>query len=662
MKRQLTLLLALLIAAMSYSQSKFGDVTQEELEMKVYPNDTTASAVILLKEGETRFVYDDVNDFFKYEYTIKMKIKILKEDGLNWCNHEVEYYEGNKSVEREDVRGLSGTTYNLENGKIIKTKLSNDYIFEEDINNKYKLRKFTLPGAKVGSVIEYKYTVVSRFFIDLRGFVFQSSIPTARVRCEISIPEYFKYNLDMRGYETINTKKSPENGSFNIRYKGYDGRMYNERISYGMEKIMFSADNIPALKPEPYVWCLSDYISKVTFELNSFQLPHSRISTYSTNWADIDKELCDNEFFGGNLKRANLFKNDAVAADNPIEGISLVLNMIKKRVKWNGKNSMSPTNLKDALKDGLANSAGVNFLLINALKASGFEAYPVVLSTRENGRIPISHPSILAFNNTITAVKIDTAYYFTDASDIYGSWNVLPEKCMVDRARVIIDKDRAFWKNLSRISQAKIVVTGNVKLEDMQIKTEYVSSYSDMAARDYRKDYYAFDSREAFIEDLATKNNGTVLDYEITGLDTPGSAVKYQYTLEKDMDTDSEIMYLNPMIDMIIPKSLFTEETRKLPINFNYPLNYTQLVTINVPEGYVVEELPISEKLITDNEDLQLLYRINVLGGGKIIRLDYRFKINKLLFLQTDYEMLKDFFGKAVSKNTEQIVLKKVSQ
>ena len=79
MKRVLliTLLLTTLFAT-SFSQDlsrKYGKVTNYELEMKSYDQDTSAVAVVLYETGYTG--YDLLNGRFELYNDIKKKIKIL---------------------------------------------------------------------------------------------------------------------------------------------------------------------------------------------------------------------------------------------------------------------------------------------------------------------------------------------------------------------------------------------------------------------------------------------------------------------------------------------------------------------------------------------------------------------------------------------------------
>ena len=81
---------------------------------------------------------------------------------------------------------------------------------------------------------------------------------------------------------------------------------------------------------------------------------------------------------------------------------------------------------------------------------------------------------------------------------------------------------------------------------------------------------------------------------------------------------------------------------------------------VKIPEGYAIEELPQSEKIIFgDNNDLSFTYRIAVTGND--VSVQYQYVVNTLLVLPDAYADLRDFFSKIVQKNSAQIVLKKIA-
>ncbi|MFT4168280.1 MAG: DUF3857 domain-containing protein [Dysgonomonas sp.] len=651
------ILMLLVSTCLSYSQTKFGNATMDEMNMTVYPQDSTASAVILSKEGETRFIYNEVNGF-QFEYTLKVRMKILKNEGLDLCNQSISYYQESRST-GEKIIGLSGTTYNLENGKIVKTKLSNDYIFDEDVENLWKVKKFSMPGAKVGSVIEYKYTITSIYLYELREFVFQASVPTLYTSYEIIIPEYYSYNVNMQGYERIATKRTPENVSFHVSYRDDNGSMRSDRVSVLAEKYYFSGQDIPAIKDEPFLWSLNDYITKVSFELRSIKYPWSTIKSLTASWSDVDKRLLDASSFGGNLKKSGLFKDEISNKGQTIERASEILDLVKAKVKWNEKSDLEPTNLKDALNKKIGNSADLNFLLINALKAGGFEAYPVVMSVRNKGRLPLANPSVSELNYTIAAVKIDTSLFYTDAAAKFGAWNVLPEKCMVQQAR-IIDAAYSGWNDLSSCSKSVYGMIATIGFTDDKMKMTVRDVMREEAALVFKNSYENYKDRNEYIEKLTSRlGGGEIEDFSINGIDTAGTDVRIAYTYLKDKQENGDMIYLNPLVEKLYTENPFKAETRKFPINFGSVTDYKQIISINVPDNYTVEEIPQSAKVVYGDNDLIFLYR--VLASGNKIQLQYSLQINKLILLQDTYPDLQDFFAKIVQQSGNQIVLKKVA-
>ena len=659
MKKIALLILFILISMYSYncySQSKFGNATVEELSMTSYPQDTTAAAVMLLKKGDTRFVYSNLYGF-QFEYTLQVKIKILKTEGLKWCDEEIPYYQARTSS-KEEIRGLSGTTYNLEDGKVIKTKLSKDFIFEEDTDNKQRLRKFTMPAAKVGSVIEYKYTIVSDFFYDLRDFNFQSSIPILYTSFEATLPEYFRYNLNTQGYVAVNPKKEPVNETFHIQYKDDNGRTQATQIRCSADRYNFEATNVPAIKDQSYLWTINDYITKVSFELKSVQMPYSTVKNYSSTWDNIDKEIMESSQFGGNLKKADLFKDEISKGDVSFDRAKEIQNMVKYKVKWNELNAFYPKNLKDALKNGIGTSAEVNFLLINALQAGGFDAFPVIMSTRSNGRMPISHPSISAFNYIITGIQIDTVMYYTDAAAKYGDWNLLPEKCMVPQARILKD-GYGNWVDLTKLSNGSVLKTINLTIENSKLIGRSTDTRKSNASYNGKASYYNHKDQNDYIESINKRLSCEIDSFSISNLDNTTEALQMSYIQSSDVDMSDEYLYITPLSDKPYSENPFKRETRDFPIEFDYLINFVQIINFTVPEGYTVEELPKAERMILNDNDVSLTYRI--VQSNNLIRLHYQYQLKKLQFLPTEYEDLRNFFSKLIAKNSEQIVLKKVA-
>ena len=138
--------------------NRFGKVSKEELEMTEYELDSAAVAVVLY-ENRTIQVDLSANGSFVKDIDVHMRIKVLKEEGVDWGDFSVLKYVS-QSVP-EIVTGIEVVTYNLENGKIVPTKMSRKFIYTEEVSSSLQRISFYAQDVKVGSVIEVKYNIHS---------------------------------------------------------------------------------------------------------------------------------------------------------------------------------------------------------------------------------------------------------------------------------------------------------------------------------------------------------------------------------------------------------------------------------------------------------------------------------------------------------------------
>ena len=140
---------------------KFGDVSMDELKMTVYPQDSTAEAVVLADFGESKLEYNQTAESFQLIFERTRRVKILKKEGLEWANFSIPLYRN--STDEEKVTGLKAVTYNLENSKKVETKAKSESIIKEKYDENYSFTKVTWPNVRVGSVLEVTYRITSDF-------------------------------------------------------------------------------------------------------------------------------------------------------------------------------------------------------------------------------------------------------------------------------------------------------------------------------------------------------------------------------------------------------------------------------------------------------------------------------------------------------------------
>lgn len=634
---------------------KFGECPMELLEMTTYDKDSTASAVVLYENADSRYDINSTTSDFQIVTEYIVRIKILTQEGISFAEAAIPFYKGKNRQSSEEISGLTGFTYNLDGDKILKDKLSKDYIFTEDVSEYIKRLKFAMPVVKAGSVIEYKYKMTSPYYYNPKDYVFQRTIPVKYSIFSIRIPEYFKFSKETKGYEPINAKSESINESYMLGTR---------RLSCSAEKITAETKDLPALKDEDFVWNYNDFKSQINFEINSVDIPGAYYKDYTNSWRKVAERLANDEDFGKQFNNKGLFKEDLPAVlsgkANATDSIRAVLNLVRSKVKWNDRGRLFVTNQSKALKEGTGSSADINALLINALRNAGFETYPVAMSLRSKGRLPFTHPSIDNLNYFVACVYSGANTYFLDGTLAYTDLNIIPVDCMVDKALIV--KSGTFdWMDLSAIGNNMNRTNLSLKFnEEGVLSGNLMESHGGENAFVFKKLYNKAENEQKFIEDIETKNDITVSDYKMEEKITKIFSYTEQYKfLKNNIRLESNVVSFNPLLFLAMKNNSFKPETRKLPVEFPYLQDERINIVVEIPEGYTIDEVPVSEKFVYgDNEIISFSYIVQKAENRIIIVCVTSLKT--CIIPAMDYESLRDFWAKMYNKQNELITIKKI--
>lgn len=653
---------------------KFGKVSEDEMKMTVYAPDTTAEAVILFDDGSSVIKYSPENGFM-LTYERFVRIKILKQTGNDWGNFKIPIYSSDQN--KEDIGWIKGTTYNFENGKMVKTEMKKESIFRERENKYWEMVRFSLPSVKVGSVIDLKYTIFSPLLWNLREWKFQYLIPVKWSQYEVAYPEYFTYNHSTIGYFSLNPRTSStknENISYTTtesngsNYVGAGSQKEFHTITYMANIYDYSGNTIPAMKVEPYLSTLENFTAMVKFELANVNLTKigGTFKNYASSWDNIANELIADIDFGGQIKSANYAKEKIASLTSGVSDekkkMFAIYDFVQHSIKWNGHRSYMPSNpLRKVFNEKNGNSADINLLLVAMLNEAGIEASPVMLSTRDNGMLSLTHASLSDCNYVIGSVVIDGAPVLLDATESNLPAGLLPYRCLNGVGR-IIKKDKAEEVALSNVKSG---TNTNVFLElkDGKFSGNVMSIETGLNAFDFRESVKDAGGPKEYFDKLRNNSSGIqYLDYSYNKLDSIYKPVGKRYTIviNNESEPDAEIIYFNPIVVERILKNPFTSPTREYPVDYGITSSETYQLNLTVPDGYTIEELPKSKSYTLDGKSGSFLYK--TLQSGNSITISMRFNIDKTLFLPEEYKNLKDFYDFVVAKQSEQIVLKKINK
>ena len=624
---------------------KFGKENIDEVREEFYPLDSTAKAAYLYKYRNSYYQYF-TGSGFQLVTEIHEKIKIYDQDALEYATQVVSLYNSRGSYER--ISDLKGYTYNWEPTGLKKEKLGKESIFKEEASDNRTRIRFTLPNAKAGSVLEYKYKVTSPFYYSIDEFVFQEDIPTKKVIAILNILEWFRYNQMQRGVAYLKPTITP---------------VYNNTLETNSNKIVYELDNIPALVEEDYVSNMDNYRLGMKFEIASVQIPGQTFTNYAKSWDDVVKTISKADRFGSELKRDRYFRDELPGiianAASPMDKMNTILAYVKQKVKWDeGYGVFCAKGVRQAYEEGSGNSGEINLMLVAMLRAAGLNAQPVLLSTRSNG-VPL-FPTLNGLNFVIASAEVDGKQYLMDATDPFSTPNILPVRDLNWIGQKMNSTGGTEMVPLTPSIKAVETTMVNATLSDTgELEGSCNSRFTGHYAYLLRKEYLG-GTEDSYLEELE-KDNGEIEidDFAIKQVEDLNKPLSQSYSFYKEnvLETISGKKYLNPLLFLTTSNNPFTADTREYAVELGFPQQDRYMVNIELPAGYSVESLPAPVRMALPEGGGSFQYSVSQVGQK--IQLQCNFSLDKAVYGPSFYPMLKEFFNQMIVKNQEKIVLVK---
>lgn len=639
------LLFAVTITYLSFSQSynPAMPVSKSDLELTSYAKDSTANALVIYDYGNS-FVD---NSTFWLRVQIQQKIKILRTEGIDRGEFEVKLYKGKSS--KEKILNIRGATYNLENGKTVKTEMTPDAIFEED-NEKYILVKFVLPNVKVGSVITVSYETQSRFMAKYQPWYFQGPDPVLYSEYNTSIPANYDYHIKLVGGIPLEVEdRKLERNCLTV---GNGGKADCTVSKYVMK-------NIPAYKPEGFTTTALNYTARIEYELNEIKTFDGRVDKLSKTWANVDKELRTDSDFGKQISKKSLVKNllpsTIASIDDELEKAKTIYQFVLDNYKWNGKFERYDVSIKDLNKEKIGSAFEINLLLENLLSSEGFKVFPVLMSTRANGLATKIFPVLTDFNYVILKITINDKDYFLDATDPYLSFGELPFRCLNQYGRLIDFEDGSYWQNIevenhsSRQHRVKLS-----SFEDEVFSGIIESKYSRYHAHNLKRRYD--ENKQDYKESkINTYSDIEITNHEVLDFDKTNSEFNEKIDISLTPEYIGNKIYLNPFLIKFFEENPFKLQERTYPIDFGYKDAYSYALLIELNDNLKVVEVPNAINYSLPNKSGVFIF--NVEQKDNILTVYFKVSFDFAIYAPEFYEHLKRFMNKVVETQKNSVIV-----
>ena len=692
MKKSLPFILLFVILFMTNSQvfsqkyaTKIGEISVQELEANTFARDTAAGAVMIseyayrtISPAEYRpweraklpvipargYAQNRYYDLFPYavETLVQCKIKILKPSGLKKSEITIPFINKRVPLRKELIENIDAWSYKYDGSQIVTSRLKKENVVIEHLNDSMSQVKFRIPDVKVGSVVEYRYKRISPLHPGIPGWEFQSDIPTMYSALETFYYDAFVVNQETKGPYEIKAFAETEQPTFtDVRQTVFTGRKAH--------RVFFEVRDLPAFRHEDYIWNPKDYTPGVRSELLATRFVG--YVPYADKWLDVENRIIVENLFEKNIYGTVFYGKEIKTLVKPLktdkEKIEAIYRLVKDKIKWNGKYALygDPT---EAVSKGFGSNAEINAVLLRALYKQRLYVYPVLISPRTDGRLPVSFPTYNGIKTFIVCVETkDGDKYYLDGSAMYGGLNMLPSDLMVDNGRTLA---RSFMLeegqgngnvNLTTINNADFTEKVKAKLlENGMLEGNFEGVYSNLGAYYVKKSFAATGDSLTFVKIIEDRNDITVKNYSLMNHRDPMSEqILEKITFEKKANKSHENYVINPFVLGQNLLNLQIENDRTLPVELDFPRKYNLTFEMEIPDGYQVVRLPENKTAEGVEGNLKMEFTADQNGNSVFVRL--MLDVNKVVFAPAELDEFRNIFSLIEKVYQDSIVVRPTS-
>ncbi|MGQ0762836.1 MAG: DUF3857 domain-containing protein [Acidobacteriota bacterium] len=623
-------------------------IDSAELTLKTGVVDKDADAEVLF--WEVRIDDSSVEELVLKNY---VRIKVFTDRGKESQSKVDLPYVGSVKIKDIAARVIKadGTTVGLKKEDIF------DRTIVKASGLKVKSKSFALPGIESGAIIEYRW---------------QEVYPGGSAS---GLRLHFQRNIPAR--------------EITYYLKPYQGLIYN---TFHMEEAKFVKDkdnffkmtktNMPGYREEPRMppenqvraWVLLHYTRDTKIDVAKY-------------WKEVGRA-----FFEGT--KDELKVNDEVKAavtqiigdaSSPEQKLERIYDFCRTKIKniSDDASTLSDEEKKkfrgnkspsDTLKKGGGTSTNIDYLFGALAKAAGFDARLAVSGSRADFFFDPAVASERLLASSFIAVRVGEGWQFFSPAEMYTSFGMLgwPEE---GQDALITDAKEPSWFSTGMSTPDKSLEkrTGQLRLlEDGTLEGDIRIEYTGHLAFD-KKEYNDDESpteREEILRRSIRERMSTaeVTDIKVENVTDPVKPFAYSYHVRVPgyAQRTGKRMFFQPGYFSHGAGSLFTSASRKHDVYFNYPWSEHDLITIDLPEGFALDNAdtpqPITPEM-TKQISAQRI-KIGVTTDGRTLRYERDFFFGgggNILFPVASYPGIRQLFDVLAKANDHTLTLKQIA-
>jgi hypothetical protein len=624
--------LSLLVSTTRYASAGIGfqPVSGPELSMTGDPAAPGAPAIILYRQVDRD---DDGRVTHQDNY---FRIKILTDAGRSYADVEIPFVKGVYDVSNIHARTIApdGAITNYD-GKIYEKTIV------KARGLKYLAKVFTLPNVQKGSIIEYYY---NEDFTD--NYIFDSHW--------ILSHELFTKDakFSLKTYQ-------PHYGMVSLHWSWRSLPPGAAAPVEGPDKVIrMEAHDIPAFQTEDYMPPENELKSRVDF-IYSLEPAEQDQNKF---WLQVGKKRYEqlNSFLGKRGALQAVVAQTVSPEDDPETKLRKLYARVQQlrntsyeyqKTKEEEKRDTAKTNknIEDVWKHGYGNGVELTWLYLGLVQDAGFEAYGVWVSDRRRYFFDPSQMDSSRLDANVMLVKLNGKDIYCDPGGAFAPFGLV-EWSETGVQGLRLDKDGGTWIRtpLPDSSVSQIIRKADLKANtEGDVEGKLTLTYTGLEALARRVEHRHEDDQEKkkYLEDVVKSYISASADVDLTNQpdwtsSSPQLVAEFKVKIPGWMTSAGKRALLPVGLFSSSEKGLFDHADRVHPVYFEFPFQKTDDISIELPEGMEVGNLPAPVKTPAGS----VAYTLTASKDKNTLHINRNLQVGVLLMPVDQYAQLRRFF------------------
>jgi len=611
-----------------------------------------ADATILYNIGRTELIYRGISNSI---YEIAFKVYNASEIG-DLADVIIPHSSGGK------ISRIEATTYNLENGKIVETKLEKSNILIDEYTIGLDVVKFNIPGIKDGSVVRYTYT--TEYGPLLYSWDFQKKYPVHFSRFDFYANKSYlitpKANTDIPFKQYASLKK------YNLSKE--PAASCEEMTDYHNQLARtWTRRNVAPFSTEVFVANEYSYKERIKIFYNGYA-GEGYYYPVVENWEKFNKNVWYDKVFNMVFQKNQFLDNTlkTIIGDtkDSIEIAQKIFYYVQNEIKLNNRG----VEIDQIGKSKAGNEMSINKYLTALYLRAGFSCDMILLSNKYFEKIDPILFNIGDISNVVSRVVINNVSYIASAANKSLPFGYLPLSYYNGYSRVVNKEGGAI-----NLSPALAVDNNNYSVilkpiqkaaanYEMKIKTEYGVYSSTEIREEWNNDSLAFISKIK----ANSKDYNSIEGFKVNKVYVENSkdlSKKLNLTIEGELNWGKDVgtIMLEPYFFKIFNENPLKEKSkRKYPVEFDCITVNKAKFFMQVSDDFQIDEVPEKKTLVFGTPTL-VSFKNVVIANEKTntIVINYQYESAPTPIPETEAENLRNFFNEMLKTYAQKIVLKR---